>query len=283
MEVKRNKILKILIQGGLIAVVLVLVYISVESVLPGVIKVLANGTDIDVQEYLRQFNDIKGYAVGFFLQFIQIITIILPSIPIQIATGIVFGVWRGFLVCFLGYISANAVIFILVRKLGSSLEKILPTAIDKAKNTKKKNAILDSEHPAFMVFLATTFPILPNGIIPYVAAKTRVRFTSFMAAVSVGCVPTILTLCTVGKKIIKGDLLSAALYVLPLLLFFLVMFWQQKNLIKLYTKLFKAVSDLKQKLRAKRAAKNQKYEETDEQQLPDAEIVIEPENENESE
>lgn len=283
MEVKRNKILKILIQGGLIAVVLVLVYISVESVLPGVIKVLANGTDNDVQEYLRQFNDIKGYAVGFFLQFIQIITIILPSIPIQIATGIVFGVWRGFLVCFLGYISANAVIFILVRKLGSSLEKILPTAIDKAKNTKKKNAILDSEHPAFMVFLATTFPILPNGIIPYVAAKTRVRFTSFMAAVSVGCVPTILTLCAVGKKIIKGDLLSAALYVLPLLLFFLVMFWQQKNLIKLYTKLFKAVSDLKQKLRAKRAAKNQKYEETDEPQLPDAEIVIEPENENESE
>lgn len=255
MKEKHNKLIKILIQSALIAIVLVLVYISVESVLPGMIRTIANGDKDDVQAYIKQFNDFKGYAVAFFLQFIQIITIFLPSIPIQVAAGIVFGIWKGFLVCFLGYVSANAVIFIAVRKLGSSLEKWLPSSgLSKKKNEKKQNAILASNHPAFMVFLATTFPILPNGIIPYVAAKTKVRFSSFMIAISVGCIPTILTLCTVGRKIVRGYFLSAALYTLPLLLFFLLMFWQQKNITKLYSKLFAWVRKKKDERRQNKAA-----------------------------
>ena len=238
MKEKKNGIIKLLIQITLIAIVLGLVFIAVESVLPGMIDVIAHGTDSDVEEYLNQFNDLKGYAVAFFLQFIQIITIFLPSIPIQVAVGIVFGVWRGFLVCFLGYVSASALIFIASKKLGDGLEKLLPSRkkLSDEKTFKKKRLILDSEHPAFMIFLATTFPLLPNGLIPYIAAKTKVKFIPFITAVGIGCIPTILTLCTVGKKLVSGDFLSAALYTLPLILLFLLMFWQQKNIIALYSR-----------------------------------------------
>lgn len=114
---KRNGIIKTLIQIGLILVVLALIFFSLNSVLPGFIDVLANGQQSDVQEYLNSFHDFSGYAIGFLLQFIQIITIILPSVPIQVAVGVIFGTWRGFLVCYLGYVSANALIFISVRKL----------------------------------------------------------------------------------------------------------------------------------------------------------------------
>lgn len=249
---RRNRILKILIQGGLIVAVLLLVYFSVESVLPGVIDLMAKGKGEDVQEFLLQFTNLKGCFVGFLLQFIQIITIFLPSIPIQIAMGLIFGVWRGFLICFLGYNSASALVFLAARKLGDSLEKLLPTKKVGEKGETKKRAILDSDHPAFMVFLATTFPILPNGLIPYAAAKTKVKFPAFMLAVALGCVPTILTLCAVGKKLIRGDLLSAALFTLPLLLFFLIMFWQQKNLTALYER---AVERIQARRRAKKEGK----------------------------
>ena len=246
MQDKRNKITKIIIQAALILIVLGLVFVAVESILPGVIDTIANGTSDDVKAYLDQFHDVKGYAVAFFLQFIQIITIFLPSIPIQVAVGVVFGVWKGFLVCFLGYVAANAVIFILIRKLGSGLERLLPSSNRaKEKHKAKQNAILSSNHPAFMVFLATTFPILPNGLIPYIAAKTKVSFVSYMAAISIGCVPTILTLCAVGKKLIRGDFLQAALYTLPLLLFFLIMFWQQKNITNLYEKIVDRINKKK--------------------------------------
>lgn len=247
---KRNRIIKLLIQIALIAVVLLLVYFSVESMLPGVIDLIANGNGSEVQQYLSQFTNLRGCFIGFLLQFIQIITIFLPSIPIQIAMGIVFGVWRGFLICFLGYNAASALIFVAARKLGDSLEKLLPSKKVNEKGETKKRAILDSEHPAFMVFLATLFPMLPNGLIPYAAAKTKVRFPAFMLAVGTGCIPTILTLCAVGKKLIGGDFLSAALFTLPLLALFLILFWQQKNLTALYEK----ASERIRKRGAKKAA-----------------------------
>ncbi len=240
-----------MIQIALIAVVLLLVYFSIESVLPGVIDLIAKGNGADVQQYLSQFTNLRGCFIGFLLQFVQIITIFLPSIPIQIAMGIVFGVWRGFLICFLGYNAASALIFVAARKLGDSLEKLLPSKKVNEKGETKKRAILDSEHPAFMVFLATLFPMLPNGLIPYAAAKTKVRFPAFMLAVGTGCIPTILTLCAVGKKLIGGDFLSAALFTLPLLALFLILFWQQKNLTALYEK----ASECIRRRRAKKAGK----------------------------
>lgn len=248
---KRNRIIKLLIQIALIAAVLLLVYFSVESVLPGVIDLIAKGNGADVQQYLSQFTNLRGCFIGFLLQFVQIITIFLPSIPIQIAMGIVFGVWRGFLICFLGYNAASALIFVAARKLGDSLEKLLPSKKVNEKGETKKRAILDSEHPAFRVFLATLFPMLPNGLIPYAAAKTKVRFPAFMLAVGTGCIPTILTLCAVGKKLIGGDFLSAALFTLPLLALFLILFWQQKNLTALYEK----ASERIRRRRAKKAGK----------------------------
>lgn len=249
-SIKRNRILKLLIQIALIAAVLLLVYFSVESVLPGIIDLIAKGDGADVQQYLSQFTNLRGCFIGFLLQFIQIITIFLPSIPIQIAMGIVFGVWRGFLICFLGYNAASALIFAAARKLGDSLEKLLPSKKVNEKGETKKRAILDSEHPAFMVFLATLFPMLPNGLIPYAAAKTKVRFPAFMLAVGTGCIPTILTLCAVGKKLIGGDFLAAALFTLPLLALFIILFWQQKNI----TALFEKVSARIRKRRQKKAA-----------------------------
>lgn len=156
---KRNGIIKTLIQIGLILVVLALIFFSLNSVLPGFIDVLANGQQSDVQEYLNSFHDFSGYAIGFLLQFIQIITIILPSVPIQVAVGVIFGTWRGFLVCYLGYISANALIFISVRKLGTKLEQLLPGK-PVEKTGSKKRILLPMQSILHLVFsLHPFFPL----------------------------------------------------------------------------------------------------------------------------
>ena len=78
------------------------------------------------------------------------------------------------------------------------------------------------------------------------AAKTRVRFIPYMLASSFGSIPTILTLCSVGRRIVRGDFLSAALITLPLLAFFLIMFWQQKNITKLYSSIANRISARKE-------------------------------------
>ena len=234
---RKNKIIKIVINVAMLALIVFLLYISLNSVLPGFIDVLAEGDNEAIEAYLKSFTTFKGYFVAFLLQFVQIITIFLPSVPIQVACGFIFGTVRASIVCYLGYVSANAVVFLACRALHGGLEKLLPSTTSKSLTSGKAKQILDSKYPAFTVFLASILPLIPNGTIPYVAAKTKMKFSSFMLAVAIGCIPTVYTVCAVGGRLNKFDYLTAALMCLPLIVLVVILFWQKKNLIMLYEKL----------------------------------------------
>lgn len=156
---KRNGIIKALIQIGLILVVLALIFFSLNSVLPGFIDVLANGQQSDVQEYLNSFHDFSGYAIGFLLQFIQIITIALPSVPIQVAVGVIFGTWRGFLVCYLGYVSANALILFPSASSEQSLSSFFPANLLKKRAARKRILLPMQSIPHLVFSLHPFFPL----------------------------------------------------------------------------------------------------------------------------
>lgn len=248
-KISREKIIKAAINIAVIAITLFLIIIAVKSVLPGFLEKLANGDKEEIKNYLAGFHDFEGYAIAFLLQFIQIITIFLPSIPIQLAVGAIFGARKGFLICYAGYVLASLLVFAVSRALGGKLDKLFPkrrAEIDEIQK-KRKRFITDAEHPAFMVLLASILPILPNGFIPYIAARTKIKFTGFLAAVGIGCIPTVLTLCAVGNHITVGKWWAALLYAVPLLVLVAVMFWQQKNIIKLYSRAAYRAKKLKEK------------------------------------
>ena len=58
-----------------------------------------------------------------------------------------------------------------------------------------------------------------------------------MLAVGIGCIPTVVTLCGMGDQLTSYDFLTAALLCLPLFALAAILFWQQKNIIRLYEKL----------------------------------------------
>ena len=58
-----------------------------------------------------------------------------------------------------------------------------------------------------------------------------------MLAVGIGCIPTVFTLCAIGDQLNSYDFLTAALLCLPLFALAAILFWQQKNIIRLYEKL----------------------------------------------
>lgn len=236
MKVDKNGILRLLITIAAGLAVIGLVYLALNSVLPGFFDVLAHGDGEEMQQYLRAFNNFDGYLVGFSLQFVQIITIIMPSVPIQLAMGFVFGTWRGFLICYIGYVGANAAVFIVSRKFGDAIGRIFPNKREKISKG-KGNIILASKYPAFTVFIASIIPLIPNGVIPYVASKTKIKIVSFIVSVAIGCIPTVLTLCAIGGELHGYDLKTAILLILPLLAFVGILLWQKNRLISIYEKI----------------------------------------------
>ena len=204
---KRN-VKYLLLRAGVYALLFALlgalIYFAIQSVLPGFLEVLEQGDEQEIEGYMRWFAGLRGLAMAFLLLFIQVVSIICPGGPIQIAAGVVFGFWRGYAVCEAGYLAANAAVFAAARRLGPGMERLFPVGEG---GKSRLNFIGNSKNPAFMVFLGCVTPVLPNGIVPYVAARTKIRPGRFALAVFLGSTPTFMMLCALGNRLLQGDFL----------------------------------------------------------------------------
>ncbi len=198
----RNNLLRVVMLVAAFAVVLTIILLSLNAILPGFSDVLERGDQQELVHYIRGFGSVGGVALAFLLQFIQIISIFFPGGPIQIAIGVVFGTLWGFIICHVGYVLANIVVFYSARKLGNRLDQLFSESGTKASRFR---FLTEAQHPSFVVALSCLIPLLPNGLVPYIAARTKITFCQFLISVYLGSIPTLLMLNAIGNKLLQGD------------------------------------------------------------------------------
>ena len=186
---------------GMVALVVLIIYLGMRFAFPDCYSALKNGDPEALQDFLAQGKTWKTLVVLFILQFVQIISIVLPSPPIHIAGGLVAGTLRAFATCHISYCLANLTVFVLARKFSKSLNRF-GSASDK---TSKLTEMFEKSDPWIVVVLACMVPVVPNGLIPYAAAQTNMKKSVFTWSVFVGgFVPTLL-LCAIGSNIMQAD------------------------------------------------------------------------------
>lgn len=222
-----------------IALALGLVYLAFVKAMPDLWPVLKSGNEAEIEAYLASADSTVGLVCTAMLQFLQVVSIILPGAPVQIAAGIVYGVWKGGAICYAAYVSANLTVFAVARHLGSLLDRLAPG--QGGGLLQKVKFLSDAEMPVYMTAMACIIPVVPNGIIPYAAARTPMKFWQFAVAVCAGSVVPIFVMCLIGGRILAGEyLLAVAVFGVSLLVVIL--------LIRFRTQLMGAVRRLKQKL-----------------------------------
>ena len=205
---RKSNLLRVLLLAVAFVVVLAIILLSLNAILPGFSEFLQRGDQQELVAYIRGFGSVGGVVLAFLLQFVQIISIFFPGGPIQVAIGVVFGTLWGFVICHLGYVLANIVVFFSARRLGNRLEQLF----SKDGGTDSRFRFLtESQHPAFVVALSCLIPMLPNGLVPYIAARTKITFGQFVVSVYLGSIPTLLMLNAIGNKLLHGDYLKVAL------------------------------------------------------------------------
>ena len=201
-------ILRVCALIGAFLAVLAMILFSLEAILPGFIEVLELGDQQAIVSYIRDFGSVGGVALAFLLQFVQIISVFFPGGPIQIAIGIVFGTYAGFFICYSGYVLANIAVFFSARKLGNRLDRLFT---DGESSPPRFRFLTEARHPGYVVALSCLIPLLPNGLVPYIAARTKITFWHFLLSVGLGCIPTLLLLNAIGNNLLQGDYLTMAL------------------------------------------------------------------------
>ena len=202
-------------------VVLVTVLLIVETfrlLLPGLWSAFSAGDEQALSAYLTSQGRLRSFLTLWFLS----------AMPVQLAAGLAYGPWLGFVTSFSASAVANLTVFLAARRLAPVIRRL---TADNAKATKLLNSVRSSKDPWFYTILAFITPGLPNGIIPYAAANAGMRPKHFIAAIFISLpFPTLLT-CAAGSFILEGNWFFTVLTGIVLFSFVGILFFNRTKFI----------------------------------------------------
>lgn len=201
---KLKKVNKNLIVAILIAVILLtayLIYVFFGDFFAELYSLIRTGDQEQIAAYLNGQSQVGGYFALFFCSILQVVSIFIPGMVIQITGALIYGWWKSFLVCWIGFTAGNALVFVLARIFGKSIQI--------ATKTEEKSTWLMSKinngNPVLVIAVSCMIPGIPNGIIPYIAARSRITFQQFVRAVFESSSVQILMNCVIGHFLIRGE------------------------------------------------------------------------------
>ena len=211
-------------------VVLVTVLLIVETfrlLLPGLWSAFSAGDEQALSAYLTSQGRLRSFLTLWFLAVVQVLSLVIPAMPVQLAAGLAYGPWLGFVTSFSASAVANLTVFLAARRLAPVIRRL---TADNAKVTKLLNSV-SSKDPWFYTSLAFITPGLPNGIIPYAAANAGMRPKHFIAAIFISLpFPTLLT-CAAGSFILEGNWFFTVLTGIVLFSFVGILFFNRTKFI----------------------------------------------------
>ena len=159
---------------------------------------------------------LAGPVAIIFLIAIAIIITPIPSAPIALASGALYGHTFGAVYVVLGALSGALIAFLIARKLGydyvnKKLHHRLPTKIVGSQNTLMT-----------IVFVTRLAPFISFDVISYAAGLTKLTFGRFFIATLMGIIPISFILAHLGSDVKNGEMESIAIALLLLGFFTLV-------------------------------------------------------------
>lgn len=165
---------------------------------------LEHGDQEELKAYLEAQSTVGGFVVLWLICVMQVVSIVFPSMVIQVAGALIYGWWKSFIVCWIGFVSGNVIAF----TIGRLFKKNIATLIHK--EGEKENWLIqkiNQGHQIFVVAIACMVPGVPNGIIPYLSAQTTITAKEFSIAVAASSWIQVLLNCMAGHFLANGQYL----------------------------------------------------------------------------
>jgi len=201
---KKEKLLAFLIFAAMIG----LIAIMVVDLLPLFREVISDADDESrMAQYIGSYGA-KGVPILMGLQALQIIVAVIPSAVIQVLTGLCYGVWWGTLINLVGCVFGNLLVFISVRQLKNLLEPAVQR-MSKRKEMHYLDKLSQIKKPEMIAFAFFLIPGIPNGIMPYLFARTNISQGRYVLAILAGSIPSTFICTYMGDRLSKGSYTAA--------------------------------------------------------------------------
>lgn len=136
-------------------------------------------------ELIRGF-DVRGVITLTLLSMIQVVIPFMPEEPVQVLTGMGYGIWYGILICLAGVILGNAIIYLACKVFGKSKVESMHKSVDldfeKLRTSKKVVAL---------ILLLYVLPAVPLGLICIFACSLNLKYPRYFLITTLGSIPSI--------------------------------------------------------------------------------------------
>lgn len=188
-------------------------------------NILKNGDIIALSDYLRSFG--AWSIVATLLLFILMtFTVVFPFMILSGAAGIIYGLFWGIVISWLGEVMGAVVMFIFARYFFRNQIKGL---INKSSYLKQVDDY-SAANGFKALLIARLLPLAPSGIITAVAALSRISFRDFLLATLIGKLPPVIIKVLLGHDIVfAGENMTRLILVLLLVIGLYVGLWWHKR------------------------------------------------------
>jgi uncharacterized membrane protein YdjX (TVP38/TMEM64 family) len=165
-------------------------------------------TDMDLLIFKAQSLGVLGPLLFIGLMIVAIVFNPLPSAPIALAAGAVYGHTLGTIYIVIGAQIGAMVAFLLARAIGAGLVRKLTGDSISLGRFGTQNGLM------MMVFISRLVPFMSFDLVSYAAGLTVIRLWRFALATLLGLVPISFALAHLGSEAVSGDQQKLALIVL---------------------------------------------------------------------
>ena len=139
----------------------------------------------------------------------QIIVAVVPGEPIEIASGYAFGWIEGAILCLIGSIIGQTIVFLFAKKYGMDFVEVFV----KKEKIEKVSFLHDSEKIYMTIFMIFLIPGTPKDVLSYVVGITPVKLIPFLLVSCLARIPSVVS-STIG-----GSFLGTKNYKMALIVF----------------------------------------------------------------
>ncbi len=166
--------------------------------LVGFFLTLSKGSIDDVVSLIQSWG-VFAPLFSILLMIIQAVAFPLPSFLVTLANGIVFGIFWGAFISWVGAMAGAVVAFLLARILGEKFVR------KRYKNEKSWNKIdqISGKYGFRVVLIARLLPFVSFDFISYAAGLSRMKIGIFLISTGIGMLPATIVYSTVGNEIHK--------------------------------------------------------------------------------
>ena len=145
----------------------------------------------------------------------QIIVAIVPGEPIEIASGYAFGWFLGAVLCLLGTLFGQMVVFIFAKKFGLDFVEIFVSK----KKLEKMAFLKDKEKIYVTIFFIFLIPGTPKDVLSYVAGITSIKLLPFLLVSGVARIPSVVSSTIAGSYLgVKNYKMAAIIFAVTIVI-----------------------------------------------------------------